>query len=149
MKVWSGVTGALGGELWYPLIPGYEQVGEVVHVGPRARPAFDGQAFRVGDRVMCNELRYFPDHCHAWGGPTGLSINTPRTCPSPFDWPAKIPDNLNTPMETLPSSRSVLMDVDVAKEMTRFSTNQVMTQAATAMLAQANQLPQNLMRLLQ
>jgi flagellin len=41
------------------------------------------------------------------------------------------------------------MDVDVAEEMTKFSTNQVMTQAATAMLAQANQLPQNLMRLLQ
>ena len=61
----------------------------------------------------------------------------------------KINDNLNTTMENLESSRSVLMDVDVAEEMTRFSTNQVMTQAATAMLAQANQLPQNLMRLLQ
>ena len=61
----------------------------------------------------------------------------------------KIGENIATTTENLDASRSVLMDVDVAEEMTRFSTNQVMTQAATAMLAQANQLPQNLIRLLQ
>jgi flagellin len=61
----------------------------------------------------------------------------------------KINENLSTTLENLDSARSVLMDVDVAAEMTKFSTNQVMTQAATAMLAQANQLPQNLMKLLQ
>ena len=57
--------------------------------------------------------------------------------------------NLATTIENLDSARSTLMDVDVAEEMTKFTTNQVMTQAATAMLAQANQLPQNLMQLLQ
>jgi flagellin len=61
----------------------------------------------------------------------------------------KINENLATTIENLDAARSTLMDVDVAEEMTKFSTNQVMTQAATAMLAQANQLPQNLMRLLQ
>ena len=61
----------------------------------------------------------------------------------------KIGENLATSIENLDAARSVLMDVDVAAEMTTFSTNQVQTQAATAMLAQANQLPQNLMRLLQ
>ncbi|MEO1090538.1 MAG: flagellin [Pseudomonadota bacterium] len=60
-----------------------------------------------------------------------------------------IGENLATTIENLDAARSVLMDVDVAEEMTKFTTNQVMTQAATAMLAQANQLPQNLMRLLQ
>jgi len=61
----------------------------------------------------------------------------------------KISDNLATTTENLDAARSTLMDVDVAAEMTEFSKNQVMTQASTAMLAQANQLPQNLMRLLQ
>jgi flagellin len=61
----------------------------------------------------------------------------------------KINENLATTTENLDAARSTLMDVDVAEEMTKFSTNQVMTQAATAMLAQANQLPQNLMKLLQ
>ncbi len=41
------------------------------------------------------------------------------------------------------------MDVDVAEEMARFSSANVLQQAATSMLAQANQLPQNLLRLLQ
>ncbi|NBB70597.1 MAG: hypothetical protein GVY33_09800, partial [Alphaproteobacteria bacterium] len=61
----------------------------------------------------------------------------------------KINENLATTTENLDAARSTLMDVDVAAEMTEFSKNQVMTQASTAMLAQANQLPQNLMRLLQ
>ena len=61
----------------------------------------------------------------------------------------KVNENLSTTIENLDAARSTLMDVDVAAEMTKFSTNQVQTQAATAMLAQANQLPQNLMRLLQ
>ena len=61
----------------------------------------------------------------------------------------KISENIATTTENLDAARSVLMDVDVAAEMTEFSKNQVMTQASTAMLAQANQLPQNLMRLLQ
>ncbi len=61
----------------------------------------------------------------------------------------KVNENLATTIENLDAARSVLLDVDVAEEMTKFTTNQVMTQAATAMLAQANQLPQNLMRLMQ
>ena len=61
----------------------------------------------------------------------------------------KVNENLSTTIENLDAARSTLMDVDVAAEMTKFSTNQVQTQAATAMLAQANQLPQNLMKLLQ
>ena len=57
--------------------------------------------------------------------------------------------NLATQVENLDAARSTLMDVDVAEEMTRFSSANVLQQAATAMLAQANQMPQNLLRLLQ
>jgi flagellin len=46
------------------------------------------------------------------------------------------------------SSESVIRDVDMAKEMAQFTRNQIMTQSATAMLAQANQLPQNVLQLL-
>jgi flagellin len=57
--------------------------------------------------------------------------------------------NAQVSAENLDSARSVLMDVDVAAEMATFSSKQVLSQAATAMLAQANQMPQNLLRLLQ
>lgn len=57
--------------------------------------------------------------------------------------------NLATQVENLDAARSTLMDVDVANEMTKFSSANVLQQAATAMLAQANQMPQNLLRLLQ
>ena len=40
------------------------------------------------------------------------------------------------------------MDVDVASEMANYSSRQVVMQASVAMLAQANQMPQNLLRLL-
>jgi flagellin len=57
--------------------------------------------------------------------------------------------NLATQVENLDAARSTLMDVDVANEMTKFSSANVLQQAATAMLAQANQMPQDLLRLLQ
>ncbi|HEX2999593.1 MAG TPA: flagellin, partial [Armatimonadota bacterium] len=44
---------------------------------------------------------------------------------------------------------STIRDTDMASEMTTFTRNQIMVQAGTAMLAQANQLPQQLLRLLQ
>ena len=56
--------------------------------------------------------------------------------------------NLRVQNENLISSESVIRDVDMAKEMAEFTKNQIMTSAATAMLAQANQLPGNVMSLL-
>ena len=60
-----------------------------------------------------------------------------------------VSSNLATTVENLDSARSTLMDVDMAAEMTRFSSLQVLNQAGVAMLAQANQMPQNLLKLLQ
>ena len=57
--------------------------------------------------------------------------------------------NLTTSVENLDAARATLMDVDMASEMSRFSSAQVLMQASVAMLAQANQMPQNLLRLLQ
>lgn len=57
--------------------------------------------------------------------------------------------NLATSVENLDAARSTLLDVDLAAEMTKFTSLQILTQAGVAMLAQANQMPQNLLRLLQ
>jgi flagellin len=56
--------------------------------------------------------------------------------------------NLATSIENLDAARSTLLDVDMAAEMTQFTSLQVLTQAGVAMLAQANQMPQTLLRLL-
>lgn len=56
--------------------------------------------------------------------------------------------NLGSSRENLQSSESRIRDVDMAREMMEFTKNQVLTQAATAMLAQANTLPQNVLTLL-
>ena len=57
--------------------------------------------------------------------------------------------NLQIQAENLQSAESRISDVDVASEMTNFVRNQVLTQAAIAMLSQANSLPQMALRLMQ
>ena len=57
--------------------------------------------------------------------------------------------NLATAVENIEAARSQLLDVDVAAEMTIFTSKQVLLQAGISMLAQANQIPQNLLRLFQ
>jgi flagellin len=56
--------------------------------------------------------------------------------------------NLNTSAENLTSAESQIRDVDMAKEMTNFTNANILAQAATAMLAQANSLPQGVLSLL-
>ena len=56
--------------------------------------------------------------------------------------------NLSIQAENLQASESRISDVDIANEMTNFVRNQVLTQAAVAMLSQANSLPQMALRLL-
>jgi flagellin len=57
--------------------------------------------------------------------------------------------NLQIAIENSEAARSTLLDLDLAAEMTNFTSKQVLMQSGVAMLAQANQLPQNLLRLLQ
>ena len=57
--------------------------------------------------------------------------------------------NLDTTYENMTSAYSRIMDVDMATEMTNYSSLQVISQAATSMLAQANERPSQVLQLLQ
>ena len=57
--------------------------------------------------------------------------------------------NLDVTEENMTASYSRIMDVDMATEMTRYSSLQVISQAATSMLAQANERPSQVLQLLQ
>jgi flagellin len=56
--------------------------------------------------------------------------------------------NLDTSAENLQAAESRIRDVDMAKEMMNFTKNNILQQAAQAMLAQANQAPQGVLQLL-
>jgi flagellin len=58
-------------------------------------------------------------------------------------------NSLNITGENMTAAYSRIMDVDMAEEMTVYSTNQVLTQAGTSMLAQANERPSQVLQLLQ
>ncbi|MDV6376989.1 flagellin Hag [Sporosarcina sp. GW1-11] len=57
-------------------------------------------------------------------------------------------NNLGTSSENLTAAESRIRDVDMAKEMMDFTKNNILTQAAQAMLSQANQQPQGVLQLL-
>ncbi|QQY79138.1 flagellin [Keratinibaculum paraultunense] len=56
--------------------------------------------------------------------------------------------NLDNSAENLQAAESRIRDVDMAKEMMEFTKQTILQQAATAMLAQANQVPQTVLQLL-
>ena len=56
--------------------------------------------------------------------------------------------NLTIQAENIQAAESRISDVDVATEMTEFTKNSILVQAATAMLAQANSLPQLALQLI-
>ena len=57
--------------------------------------------------------------------------------------------NLENAIENLQAAESAIRDADVATEISAFTRGQILTQAATAMVAQANSLPQAALQLLQ
>ena len=58
-------------------------------------------------------------------------------------------NSLDVANENLTSAESAIRDTDMAKEMMKFTKQQILSQASQAMLAQANQLPQGVLQLLQ
>lgn len=58
-------------------------------------------------------------------------------------------NNLDTTKENMESANSRIRDTDMAEEMMKYTQSNVLTQAAQAMLAQANTQPQNVLQLLQ
>ncbi|MEV0896859.1 flagellin [Actinoplanes sp. NPDC049802] len=57
-------------------------------------------------------------------------------------------NNLNVAVENLSASESRIRDTDMAQEMVQFTRSQILTQAGTSMLSQANQASQNVLSLL-
>jgi flagellin len=57
-------------------------------------------------------------------------------------------NNLGTTSQNLTASESQIRDVDMAAEMMQYTKNNILSQAATAMMAQANQMPQEVLQLL-
>lgn len=57
-------------------------------------------------------------------------------------------NNINVAVENLSASESRIRDTDMAAEMVSFTRAQILSQAGTAMLAQANQIPQGVLALL-
>ena len=58
-------------------------------------------------------------------------------------------DSMRVAYENLQSAESTIRDADMTKEMAEFTKYQIMMQAGTAMMAQANQIPQTILQLLQ
>lgn len=58
-------------------------------------------------------------------------------------------DNLKSTIQNYSAAESTVRDLDMAEEMVKFSKNQILAQAGTAMLAQANQAGQGVLKLLQ
>lgn len=58
-------------------------------------------------------------------------------------------NNLNTTQENLTEANSRIRDVDMAEEMMTFTKNNILSQAATSMLSQANAMPNSVLGLLQ
>jgi len=57
--------------------------------------------------------------------------------------------NLSVMQENMQDAESVIRDTDVAEEMMKYTKNNILIQSAQAMLAQANQIPQGVLQLLQ
>ncbi len=82
-------------QCWYPLVPGYENVGVIEEEGSYAA------GLRKGDRVMINECRRYQDVCAAWGGGTLLVHKDSANAGGPGDPLCKIPDNVSDMDATL------------------------------------------------
>ena len=136
-----------------------EAEGGVLQVGPN-NEASNRIAFNIGDmRSSGNELNL-----------TGLSVanlESARNVISRIDAAIHVVSrqrgnlgavqnrlqfttaNLENAIENLTAAESAIRDADVAEEMSHFTRAQILTQASTAMIAQANSLPQSALQLLQ
>jgi flagellin len=79
-------------------------------------------------------------------GKVGTAIGTVGAAQSRIDYATS---NLANLVQNTQAAESVIRDADMAYEMTVFTKNQILQQAGTAMLAQANQAPQSVLKLLQ
>ncbi len=76
-------------QCYYPLVPGYENMGVVVEEGAYAA------GFKKGDRVMINECRKYLDCCAAWGGGTLMVHKDAANAGGAGDPLCKVPGNVS------------------------------------------------------
>ena len=75
-------------QCYYPLVPGYENMGVILEEGAYA------PGLKKGDRVMINECRIYQDVCAAWGGGTLLVHKDSVNAGGAGDPLCKVPDNV-------------------------------------------------------
>ena len=131
-----------------------------------------GLTLQIGDTSdSWNQLKVSIDDCHTAAiGIDGLDISTQKGAASALD---TIKDainyvsnvrgtlgatqnrldhtinNLSVMQENIQDAESTIRDTDVADEMMAYTKNNILIQSAQAMLAQANQVPQGVLQLLQ
>ena len=131
-----------------------------------------GLTLQIGDTVETwNQLNVVVRDCHAVSlGVEGLDISTQEAAQAAID---KIKDsinyvsdvrgtlgatqnrldhtinNLSVMTENIQDAESTIRDTDIAEEMMAYTKNNILIQSAQAMLAQANQVPQGVLQLLQ
>ncbi len=144
--------------------------GAGIYIGPGKSSG--GLMLQIGDTSdSFNQMRVSINDCHANAmGIGSISISTQDDASSAMK---KIKDainyvsdvrgtlgatqnrldhtinNLSVMQENIQDAESTIRDVDVAKEMMAYTKNNILVQSAQAMLAQANQLPQGVLQLLQ
>jgi flagellin len=106
----------------------------------RQRRVLGGKGLCVGDQESAARHRQGHDAINLVSSQRAYSAH-----PEPFRLQVR---NLETSSQNLTSAESSIRDVDMAAEMTKFTNANILSQASTAMLAQANSLPQNVLSLL-
>lgn len=139
--------------------PPWGTTGGTIHVGPNATGndvitvTIDGVS--TGALGIDSSAVYITDQASATSSISSLdaalsSVNTLRAnlgaITNRFDHAITNQDNQSQNMQ---AAESVIRDVDFATETTQYSRSQILQQSATAMLAQANSLPQTVLTLLQ
>lgn len=128
------------------------KTGGTVTGGTTAAPAAPGTGVAAGAAIAGGIS--FGDHDAAQAAITAIdtqisAVSTSRanlgSLQNRFEHTIK---NVNVAVENLSASESRIRDTDMASEMVNFTRAQILSQAGTAMLAQANQIPQGVLSLL-
>ncbi len=104
----------------------------------------------TGPRLVSTAAATARDHASRRSTPPSAAISTARgTLGAVQNRLESTINNLSVTTENLAASESRIRDTDMAAEMVNFTKNQILQQAGTAMLGQANSVPQSVLSLLQ
>ena len=120
---------------------------DVFEIGIEASTDLDLDGIKIDDPEEGQELAVSVETTHI---ETAINtVNTARaTLGAQQNRLEHIYNNINTTTENLQAAEARIRDTDMAQEMMEFTKNNILQQAAQAMLAQANQVPQGVLQLL-